>query len=214
MIGILLALQVNNWNEERKRKSLITTYITALQGDLKKDIELLTPGIEYSELDLKKNKAYSSRLSSPDATFDTLIQIARNEFFPLMGHSNQLNLNTYKALLSTGDINLLEPRLLKRLQTHYSMVSEDLHDFDSNGQTYNDQLQEYLSSYPTMLEHNAINGTLMEPFWEHVNQNDLKSKFNGILTARIFMSHDITARKHGLLSKTQEFVSYLDSLGY
>ena len=47
MIGILLALQVNNWNEERKSKSLVTTYIGSLQGDLKKDIELLTPGISY-----------------------------------------------------------------------------------------------------------------------------------------------------------------------
>jgi len=215
MIGILLALQVNNWNEERKSKSLVTTYIGSLQGDLKKDIELLTPGISYIEFDWKKNKSYSSRLSSPNATYDTLIKIARYEFFPAMGGpQNELNQNTYNTLLSTGDINLLDTGLLKKLQNHYTLASGHVNDMKMNGQIYTDHVKEYLSSYPTILEHNAINGSLMEPFWENIDQNDLKSKFNGILTARIFMGHDINSRKNELLSQTQEFVSYLDSLGH
>jgi len=215
MIGILLALQVNNWNEERKRKSLITTYIASLQGDLKKDVELLTPGISYIDIDWKKNKSYSSRLSSTNATYDTLIKIARYEFFPAMGGpQNELNLNTYNTLLSTGDINLLDSGLLKKIQNHYTQVSGHLNDMKMNGQVYTDHTKEYLSSYPTILDHNAINGRLIKPFWENINQNDLISKFNGILTARIFMSYDIKTRKTQLLSQTQEFVSYLDSLAY
>ena len=215
MIGILLALQVNNWNEERKRKSLINTYIGSLQADLRNDIELLTPGISYIEFDWKKNKSYSARLSSPNATNDTLIKIARYEFFPAMGGpQNELNQNTYNTLLSTGDINLLESGLLKKLQNHYTQVSGHLNDMKMNGQIYTDHTKEYLSSYPTILEHNAINGRLIDSFWENIDQDDLKSKFNGILTARIFMSYDINDRKNTILSQTQEFVSYLDSLGH
>lgn len=215
VIGILIALSINNWNEDRKRKSLMTTYIASLKGDLKKDIELLTPGISYIEFDWKKNKSYSSRLSSPNSTNDTLIKIARYEFFPAMGGpQNELNLNTYNTLLSTGDINLLDSGILKKLQNHYTLVSGHLSDMKMNGQVYTDHTKEYLSSYPTILDHNAINGRLMEPFWENIDEDNLKSKFNGILTARIFMSHDIRTRKTQLLSQTQEFVSYLDSLGH
>ena len=213
VIGILIALQINNWNEESKRKLRITSYITSLQVDLRNDIELLTPEIKDLEFDWKKHKLYSSRLSSPNATFDTLIKIARYEFIPGRAGQNQLNENTYKTLLSTGDINLLEPVLLKRLQNHYIQVSHHLYDMENNGETYVDHVKEYISSYPTIMEYNAINGNLMESFWDNVNQDDLKSKFNGILTARLFISDDTKYRKIGLLSQTQEFVSYLDSLG-
>ena len=41
MVGILLALQVNNWNQERKNNSLRKSYIENLIADLKKDIENL-----------------------------------------------------------------------------------------------------------------------------------------------------------------------------
>lgn len=130
------------------------------------------------------------------------------------GPQNELNLNTYNTLLSTGDINLLDSGILKKLQNHYTLVSGHLSDMKMNGQVYTDHTKEYLSSYPTILDHNAINGRLMAPFWENIDEDNLKSKFNGILTARIFMSHDIRTRKTQLLSQTQEFVSYLDSLGH
>ena len=38
MIGILLALQVNNWKEERKNTSKRTSYLENLKIDLKKDL--------------------------------------------------------------------------------------------------------------------------------------------------------------------------------
>lgn len=41
MIGILLALQVNNWNEERKNISIRKSYLENLKVDLKKDLENL-----------------------------------------------------------------------------------------------------------------------------------------------------------------------------
>ena len=41
MIGILLALQVNNWNEERKNNSIRKSYLENLKVDLKKDLENL-----------------------------------------------------------------------------------------------------------------------------------------------------------------------------
>ena len=37
MIGILLALQVNNWNEKRKQSELETVYISRLVSDIQQD---------------------------------------------------------------------------------------------------------------------------------------------------------------------------------
>ena len=37
VIGILIALQINNWNEERKESAIIKTYLKSMLVDLKND---------------------------------------------------------------------------------------------------------------------------------------------------------------------------------
>ncbi|MGB5402855.1 MAG: DUF6090 family protein, partial [Robiginitalea sp.] len=49
MIGILLALQVNNWNEERKQNHLETVYLNRLHNELKKDISTFSNEIQRLE---------------------------------------------------------------------------------------------------------------------------------------------------------------------
>ena len=46
MIGILLALQVNNWNENRKNYAKSKNYLTEIESDLKKDTINFNSGIE------------------------------------------------------------------------------------------------------------------------------------------------------------------------
>ncbi|MGX1927929.1 DUF6090 family protein [Flagellimonas sp. 2504JD4-2] len=41
VIGILIALQINNWNEERKAYTLGNEYLSGIKNDLKKDFVLL-----------------------------------------------------------------------------------------------------------------------------------------------------------------------------
>ena len=41
VIGILLALQIDNWNDNRKENNQITKYAKSLTQDLEKDIEML-----------------------------------------------------------------------------------------------------------------------------------------------------------------------------
>jgi hypothetical protein len=84
MIGILLALQVNNWNEQRKDRVTEQLMLTALQEDLlinvarlKKDILLEQRTIdqatriirhldERKPYDLSLNKVFSEAIYSPD----------------------------------------------------------------------------------------------------------------------------------------------------
>jgi hypothetical protein len=41
--GILIALQINNWNEERIEQKQIKEYALALVGDVQRDMEMLAP---------------------------------------------------------------------------------------------------------------------------------------------------------------------------
>lgn len=43
VVGILIALQINNWNEERIEQKQIREYTLSLVDDLQRDIEMLKP---------------------------------------------------------------------------------------------------------------------------------------------------------------------------
>ncbi|MGB5269500.1 MAG: DUF6090 family protein, partial [Eudoraea sp.] len=45
VIGILIALQINNWNEERKDRRLEKEYIARLKGEMLKNLESSTDQI-------------------------------------------------------------------------------------------------------------------------------------------------------------------------
>ena len=52
MIGILLALQVNNWNEERKQLSAEETFIAGVKNDLAQDQQYIQFIVELAEVKL------------------------------------------------------------------------------------------------------------------------------------------------------------------
>ncbi len=43
IVGILIALHINNWNEERKEQRQTAEYARALIDDLRADIEMVEP---------------------------------------------------------------------------------------------------------------------------------------------------------------------------
>ena len=57
VIGILIALQIGNLNEERKKDKQGIIYKKALKIDLQNDLESLKLDLEYLSTDLKTNNS-------------------------------------------------------------------------------------------------------------------------------------------------------------
>jgi hypothetical protein len=212
VIGILIALSINNWNEENKRNSLKSTYIKSLKSDLENDIIFLNSEIESLQNDLSKSESFSTRLSSSKATIDTLVKIVRFEFDPRSGGPNQLNRNTYNALVATGNINLFGQELTKKLHEHNASQSNTLATIRLNHQIYVDRIEKYAGNIPFNTKFNAINGVLMESFWDSINENNLKYDFNAVLSSRIRMLDWIVSFKKKLLKQTQELIEQIKTL--
>jgi hypothetical protein len=94
VIGILIALSINSWNDLRKKGNLKVSYIESLKKDLAADIVYFNVQIENDSTDLANLPSLSHRLSNSLTTMDTLIQIARYEFLPFTDIKNELNLST------------------------------------------------------------------------------------------------------------------------
>lgn len=135
VIGILIALQINNWNEQRKEDKMGVQFLKGIQSDLEKDI-ILIDSIQ------KMNKQCFSIISSIDSVFHKKImffEAKKHEnlfgkpdtlYFEALFHRNtsfrSIN-GTYKSLISDGKSSIIKNRqLFQRIQQIYNENHERL----------------------------------------------------------------------------------------
>ncbi len=128
VIGILIALQINNWNESRKQSIAETEFIEGVKKDLTQDkqyILLVLKGMEpkIEAYDFLNNKGFLKTNSKNINSVDSLLQIyfepGNRTFYPVSGSfqaavSGNL-INNYKNKEITGSIIKLYNSTYSRL---------------------------------------------------------------------------------------------------
>jgi hypothetical protein len=212
VIGILIALSINNWNDERKKTNLKSSFIKSLKRDLSSDIVYFKTQIKNDSTDLDKMLTLSRRLSNSNTTKDTLIQIARYEFLPFTDINNELNMSTIHSLISTGNINVFDRNTSELLIKFNNEQLNSISTIDRNDELYFNSVVVYRNKYPFNSNRNGINGQFMNSFWSSLDENILKTDFNGVLTAKIGMLDISILDRKELLRKTSEMLDYLNTL--
>lgn len=116
MIGILLALQVNNWNEERKARQLELVTLT----ELRKNIEANANEIEekFKDVNTRLNaiKIILNSFSNQTALDDSL-----NKHFGWAMIYDRINLHvgTYESLISSGSQIISDEELRFEISTYF-----------------------------------------------------------------------------------------------
>ena len=82
---------------------------------------------------------------------------------------------------------------------------------DRNDALYFNSVVVYRNKYPFNSKRNGINGNFMNSFWSSLDENDLKSDFNGVLTAKIGMLDNSIHGRKELLKKTMNILNKLNN---
>lgn len=128
VIGILIALQINNWNENRKERTVELKILKSIKNDLEQDIVNLNATISLDKRFIANNKALIEILEDASSTFqekmDTLFGTINRYavFYPQK--------TGYESLKSTG-LEVLQSDSLKGdivtlYDFHYGYVNETL----------------------------------------------------------------------------------------
>jgi hypothetical protein len=120
VIGILIALQINNWNEVRKQKKQTHTNILSIAKDISRDTLEQNKTIKSLQKELKSGKYFIPIMES-DTHFvsDSLnFILSFNTFTTVYNYPNQTN--TWSLLNSSGSLaEFPDSKLLDMLQDYY-----------------------------------------------------------------------------------------------
>ncbi len=130
MLGILLALQVNNWNEAKKKEHLKNEYKAALKNDYIKDTTQLNDRFIYNEKIIDSISEMKEELeTTPFSNSEEVLSIMKKLYRINMRTVNTYNNNSFNLLISSGNIDLLDKEIreaimeLNRLQLYEQEVS-------------------------------------------------------------------------------------------
>jgi hypothetical protein len=151
VIGILIALQINNWNEKAKSKNLEVIYLSEILENIESDEEQLRQVIYSQQIRYESSLKCLDVLSSLNAentkSLDSIFMSSMSNsitFFPTDGgYKSMISDGTLKIIsnkgLSTRIANLYE-HFYSRLEYNGEMIDKIYHEVRWNSQKYYDFL--------------------------------------------------------------------------
>ncbi len=112
VIGILIALQINNMNIERQTREDEKTYLQNLKRDLQINIRLLDEIIKYNEENLVSTSMVAAM--SEQGKIEDIYAFIENIQITLMGGNLTPNQNTFEEMKSAGKLSLITNDYIKQ----------------------------------------------------------------------------------------------------
>ena len=122
VIGILIALQINNWNESRKSEKSTKVYIARLIEDLKSDTLMLSNHIKQANNKFKLSKEIKLIHDNHNLLTDTIAFVVKLQAVGRLDLP-AISTNTFDDLKSTGNLKLIKDfEVSESIRSYYNSV--------------------------------------------------------------------------------------------
>ncbi|MGM5469887.1 DUF6090 family protein [Flavobacteriaceae bacterium LMO-SS05] len=121
VIGILIALQANNWNENRKESGIEQEYLSRLQTEIEKDHKTLLFSKDLANERIHQVEILSEAITHPDSLFNNPNEII--EIIEKVTWLSYLPLSriVFNELQTTGNMTLIHSKEIReQLATYYA----------------------------------------------------------------------------------------------
>ncbi|MFP4845287.1 DUF6090 family protein [Winogradskyella sp. PE311] len=146
VIGILIALQINTWNEQRKEDKQERFILLKLQNDINSDIATINNQIRVNISNVSDFKKASNILLNHEAGDISSFRASISNILNISGFNKKQT--TFNNLVSTGKIELIKnQKLLDSIVIYYN------NDFSSWGSAMKDYTRNIIAPYLFEYDH-------------------------------------------------------------
>ena len=144
VIGILIALSINNWNEERQLKNLEKEYLLGLKRDFKLALEGLDFWINVGDTSIESTDVLLRHISSPTTILNNF------DFVMLAYEAHQRALiykastGTFEDLVSSGNLKTISNKSLRMLLADWKQKYTEVQEFQQLVLISHSSLRNYL----------------------------------------------------------------------
>jgi len=158
VIGILIALNINNWNEARKEKILETTLLREVKSGIESDLIDLNNNIERSKLIHRDQEIFINWLESNQTYNDSLSSHIAGLYTSTYFASNKM---PYEALKQLGMRTVKNDTLRNQIAKLYDIIYPDYVQFSD---TYIEQINSLIEHSATHFNELTWDGRIIKPF--------------------------------------------------
>lgn len=218
VIGILIALGINNWNEEQKLAKERITILENLRGDLTNDIENYQYSIQRLEDRQKVADQVLALFDNIPKTIDSA-KTARNLLVLGFIEDHNPNFSTYNEIQGSGKLALINSKKLKTALANYKSTvdnfkiigsnwNEDIKDYERivSGYFKGDIQQQFLPMDATEVSQNRF---LRFDLDEMSKNSDLISRIRHIA---YFTKMEINIKKYGIIPLCNRITKDIDAV--
>ena len=206
VIGILIAIQINAFYELRKNEQKMRTNAKLLIQNLEADSLYISNWKKSKDNDLEIITSFEKRLRSPDATIDTLLQIAKNEYRKPINTVEFTRNVVFNTMVASGEINLFDKALIQEIYTVYSNQSFVLKRNDNSFNTYLFHIRNFNERYGSSL---ITEGPLYEKIWANINEKELITSFGSMAGHKKIYYRQVTSSMEKIESQINHLIGQL-----
>jgi len=208
VIGILIALSINNWNQERKDRIIEKEYLTRLLEDIKSDISRTKTYIldryKHKVEGLENGKAY---YQGNYVIKDTLQFLKNISYGGVYGNvSFNLNKNTYNELISTGNLRKIGSDTLRNEIVNYYENS------NAKSKASKNYISGYINFINSFTAFNTTNPDLISEFDQKLLLKNIKTEeYYRLANLELTLAHRSSNFAEDIIERAKKLTVTIDS---
>jgi hypothetical protein len=209
VIGILIALQINNWNEARKDINLKNNYLNQLLNDLENDTRAINFQINRITRNMAEYENYLKELEAPNLPIDSILNHLKKVNFTFQPAN--FNMQTFNVLESTGDLRLFDETLRNNLMALNTAQLSFKETQNTNFGLYGDISKDiYLIFKNDYLKEMTTQKLLYQNLESNHQLPNEIIKLNHALRFKNFSQRNMIMLLNNILNQTEELIALIE----
>ncbi|GJM34555.1 MAG: hypothetical protein DHS20C18_35560 [Saprospiraceae bacterium] len=211
VIGILIALQINNWNEDHRDKKKVRIALKSLHEELVADSLEINNIIKNVRNEASHNQRLLLRAYDETATLDTLIKIVRDEFSALWVAHLKYSRSTYDNLKSAGSYEILPDTIKLALSDFYATQDYWINVIAKTNLQYQNKYDDFTKTYNLdgSRASKNINAFVYNSTWKHIDSKHFVPRAISMMGAKNILWKNFHEELEIVQRKTRDLIKLI-----